>query len=230
MKMYILCTPSHENMLTKYSLPSLQDNVEVIIDHKPQECPTANYMEPGYLKTMARRLDLILNAIMDNWGKYFIFAGCDIIYLKPMVNELLDSVKGYDLAAQHEWPNQAICADFLIIQGNQKTLALIQAARTMMDLKGCHDQDALNIVLREQRFADINWKTLPIDLFPNGAYSIASNRVNPNNIILYTPNTELLIPPQAMLVHVNFCFGVANKEDFLKKIWNKNKNITTTLF
>jgi len=46
----------------------LQDDYELKIKYFEQECEKAEFMSNDWKKTIARKVDLILEAINENWG------------------------------------------------------------------------------------------------------------------------------------------------------------------
>jgi len=78
MKLYALYTPSHTVLKNDWFIPSIQDDFDLIIEFHEQTCPSATFMQGGWTKTTIKKVQLIIHAIQENWGKIFIFSDVDI--------------------------------------------------------------------------------------------------------------------------------------------------------
>lgn len=204
-KLYTFYTPSHEIFFNDWFLPSVKqfDEYEVMVKRCNQECPNAEFMASGWTKTILHKVDLILDAIAENWGSVFIYSDVDIQFFDKTCDDILSALGNKDLVFQRDNTRNFACTGFFACRSNQKTLDLWKAVEQyMIDSKGvCSDQESLNHVIREKRFASINWATLPITFFGGGTLTSK----------LWVPGASLPIPLGIKIHHANWTRGIDNK-------------------
>ncbi len=69
LRLYSICTPSHEILKNEWFLPSIQDDFEIIIKQYDQLCPSGQFNDTGWLDIMLKKVELIICAIKENWGE-----------------------------------------------------------------------------------------------------------------------------------------------------------------
>src|SRR5579863_3688310 len=109
-KLYCLYTPLFENLYEKYFLPSIQDDIEIVVKNYSQSCPSGIYNSEGWRITMLHKLDLLRFAIYENWDHIFIYSDVDIIFMKPILTTVLEYLSENDFVAQQGWPSPNLCA------------------------------------------------------------------------------------------------------------------------
>jgi len=204
-KLYALCTPSHEILLYNWFLPSFQDNYELIIENYSQECPTAKFKSYGWIKTTLKKVELILQAIEENFGSIFIYSDLDIQFFKSTEKILLSFLKNNDFLIQRNSPSGEMCTGFFITRANEKTQRLWQKTYLiMLNSQGkISDQEAFNKaakILTKQK--KIKWNYLP-NTFLTGYYVLKNE-----------------IPKDIILHHANYTVGIENKILQLRKVNN----------
>ena len=222
-KLYALYTPSHKILADKFFLPTIQDDFELIIVKVDQTCPTAQFLERGWRQTTIQKVDLIIQAVKDNWGKVFIFSDVDIQFFGPIQQHILSLMQDNDLIIQKNSPNGVICSGFFACRGNEKTLRLWQDVRKVMVRTRLSDQRSLNRCLRKQKrrgnLYGIKWNYLPPIFFGGGA--LTGKR--------WHPGTKLLVPQGVVMHHANWTIGIKNKIKQLKYVqgvvWKRKKLI-----
>ena len=212
-KLYCMYTPQFKTMYEEYFLPSVQDDFEIIVKGYPQECPSGKFYSEGWDLTMLRKLEMLREAIEENWNKVFFYSDIDIIFLKPILEVSLGHLGNNDFVVQQGWPRNGLCAGFFVMRGNAKTLELITTAHYLLKCKQYQDdQDAIQAVLDRFMQGKIDWEFLPAEQFPNG------RKVLKNPRGLYSITSEIILNDSMVLFHANCCIGLENKYDFLKQV------------
>lgn len=201
-KLYALCTPSHEALARDWFLPSIQDPFEVITQVETQDCVDGYYQNEGWKKTTGKKVDLIIRAIEENMGEFFVFSDVDIQFFEPIEPIITPLMKDYDFLVQKNHPDGIVCSGFFVCRANQKTLQLWQDVREYMRThEKVSDQGALNICLRRKKHRKIAWMRLPDEFFSAG--TCAGVRWNPDK--------PLYVPERVVLHHANWTEGIENK-------------------
>ena len=146
-KLYSLYTPSHEKLKNDWFLPTIEDDYELIIEHHEQE-GHGNFAEKDFYLAVSKKIEVILRAITENWGNFFIFSDVDVQFFGktwPVIKRL---IRERDLLFQVDTPRGMICTGFFVCKANQSTKSLWEMAQKML----CHerkfyDQDTINKLL-----------------------------------------------------------------------------------
>ena len=208
-------------MREKFLIPSIQDDFEIVSQEFDQECSTAEFYNHGWKKTTIRKVEFIINAIKENWGKIFIFSDPDIQFFKPIKQILLSiiSKKNLDLAIQLDkpknsdslWPNKVACTGFFICKGNEKNLRLWEDIKLKMITSEHSDQASFNLLLSENNNPyQLEWEYLPIEFFGGGTLTG----------IYWKPGKSLPVPENIAMHHANWTVGVPNKIKQLEYVKN----------
>lgn len=202
-KMYVQYTDSHEKMMRDYFLPSIKDDFELIIEKHNQRSKTGHYGSPGYNDTMIDKVNLILRAIKENWGKIFIFSDVDIQFFKKCEDDILKNINGKEIIFQCGILNRSICAGFFACKASAKTKKLFE--NVLLFLKQnpqIHDQGALTILLIHNKYP-INWGYLPVEYWNPGI--INGKRWD------YLTHKSFDLPNNIIMHHACYCVGIDNK-------------------
>jgi hypothetical protein len=222
MNIYSFYTDSHTVLKDEWFLPSLMaikdiDNFNLIIRYYDQECERGSFNSKGWNKTMIRKVEMILDAIEENWGKIFIYADIDIQFFQPMRLLIEKEIQNYDIVLQKDSPELEICAGFFACRANENTKKLWSTIyRIMVEDPSRDDQKPLNKILRNNEM-DIKWNYLPIE-FMSGGTLIGRYGY------LWKPGIYLPIPSNIVLHHANWTIGVQNKIaqlEYVKSLKNK---------
>ncbi|MGB8366889.1 MAG: putative nucleotide-diphospho-sugar transferase [Candidatus Babeliales bacterium] len=223
MKLYALYTPSHTILKNEWFLPSIKkhDDFDLIIESHEQTCSSASFMSTGWTSTTIKKIELIIRAIEENWGKVFIFSDVDIQFFAPIQKKIEKLIKNKDMVVQKNQPNGQLCSGFFACRGNEKTLQLWQDAyQLMVKNEKISDQAALNQCLRGKHKTNrynLVWDYLPVTFFGAGTLTGCG----------WKPNKKLPIPKNIVLHHANWTKGIENKIAQLKyvhKIVKERKN------
>uniref|UniRef100_A0A6C0ESD8 Nucleotide-diphospho-sugar transferase domain-containing protein n=1 Tax=viral metagenome TaxID=1070528 RepID=A0A6C0ESD8_9ZZZZ len=147
-----------------------------------------------------------LSIIHENLLKYeFVcFTDGDIVYENnDFYTYLKENIGDSDIFIQNEGMSDSevwnLCSGFMFIRSTPQTISLFDPVHTEIhkNTVGWDDQVYINSIIKQ-----LNYKVLPVDLFPNGRYYYANNE----NIKPY-------------IIHFNWTIGHIKKE-YMKK-YNK---------
>lgn len=226
-RLYSICSSTHEILKNNYFLPSIKDRFEIIITNFEQISPTGIFMEDRWRDTMLVKVDTIIKAINNNPNKVFIYSDVDIQFFKPFAYLIKKLIGVNDIVFQREHDKVA-CAGFFIAKGNKRTLALWKNVRKFMqknELTG--DQRPLNYILFRNdnnsnldnfvfedkvELSKLKWDYLP-DTFVGGATIWKKN--------IWKPDKNFPIDKNIIMHHANCTIGVGNKIKQLEYVKNK---------
>jgi hypothetical protein len=213
-KLYSYFTPSHKILKEKYFLPSIIDDYEVIIrEHKEQVCPAGKFYSKNWSKAVALKADLIIDAIKENWGDFFIYSDIDVQFIRPTKDYIITHIKNVDCLGQQARPgfslkNKSICTGFLVIKANTKNLNLWKhIKKSLLHNNANGDQYYFNKLFKQH---NVICKRLPISFYNPG------KKWNPDN--------HLNIPKDIKIHHANWTIGVKNKIKQLEYVKSHIKN------
>lgn len=224
MKLYTFYTDSHAILFNNFFKSSLSKipNIDLIERKIEQKCPTASYMNDGWLQTMKFKVDLHIEASKQYDDQIFIYSDCDVIFLDTnLVEQLLFELEDNDMAFQNDvepWNNrQTCCAGFFISRANEKTTKLWEkVAKTLNELpqhSRDNDQTLLNSALDSKEYG-VKYKLLSNKFFTLAQY----------NKKIWDENTDPFdfdIPQDIVTYHANWTHGVSNKITLLKLVQEK---------
>jgi hypothetical protein len=98
------------------------------------------------------KVDLMIQCIEQNWGKYFIFSDADIFIGSSDVKGICVPFieLGYDSVFMAESSNSSdVNIGFILTKANETTLKLWKDIQARINEKGGHDQSIMNDILRE---------------------------------------------------------------------------------
>ena len=197
---------SLRNLYSKKQLPIRALNHEQTTEH-------GTFMEPGWLEAMYFKILVVLKAIEECEGGWFIFADCDINFYKPFLKDLEHEIKNKDIVCQQD--RGTLCAGFFACKANKKTKALwSQIKSTFRSFPGSGDQTALNYFKDQVDYGFLDKeKYYSVGNFPEGT----------NNLTTVWDNKTNIVPPRNILLHhANYVVGTENKIALLEMI---RKNI-----
>jgi len=211
-KLYALCTPSHEILKDQFFLPSLQDNFELIIEHVDQTCSSAKFMDEGWTQTTLQKVNLIIRAIKENWNTIFIFSDVDIQFFAPMQEKIIKLMEGKDIVMQKNCPSGVLCTGFFACRGNAKTLQLWEDVKKMMEINSLNsNQNSFNHCIKRHNKKNpygVVWAYLPNSFYGGGTLTGCE----------WLPGMFLPIPPRIFMHHANWTKGVKNKIEQLNYV------------
>ncbi len=225
-KLYALYTPSHEILKNSYFLPSLQDDFEIIFRFAEQTCPSAQFMSQGWTDTTIRKVDLIIDAIKENWDSWFIFSDVDIQFFAPIEDIITKLMQDKDIVMQRNNPAGDLCTGFFACRGNEKTLRLWTDVKKLMQKDKINsDQNSFNRCIKKNSKKnpyDVTWEYLPNIFFGGGTLTGKTG-------YLWLPGRSLPVPTGIVMHHANWTKGIKNKiaqlEYVRKRVRKQNKTV-----
>jgi hypothetical protein len=224
MKIYTLLTESHKEFFDRFFLPSYKEinkdkKFSLYICETAQIGKKGEYGEIGFRETMKEKVRMIMKAIEDNWGDFIIYSDVDVQFFKGFDEDIFKyNDKTVDIYAQNDTPkcpeNVILCAGFMIINCNQKTLDVFKETLQIIHFFE-HDQYAFNYLKNK-----LNWVILPEDKY----YTIAYNTGND----VWNGKMYKDIPKGILMHHGNWVPGIKNKLILMDYIKNEvsGKNIS----
>jgi len=212
-KVYSFFTESHKELVYDWFLPSLPSSCELILEEFPQECVSGEYMSSGWVKTMIRKVDLIIRGIEENWGGIFVHADIDIQFFKGFEEDIQKLMENKDIIAQKGSAAGRLCAGFFACRGNKKTLALWKEIRRIIEKLGdkTNDEIQFNNLIRGHNKYKVKWGLLPKVYFCPG-YDKSE---------IWKPGQKLDVPHDIILHHANWTVGISNKIKQLEYVKEK---------
>lgn len=208
MKLFSFYSDSHIPLLNAHFLPSVPFDMQMILMHMPQECPTGSYYSQGWSKTMAYKAKAIEHALQVETEPFFV-VDADARFYGPFADDALACLNDADIAFQYEGaaahPQNALCAGCYIARPSSRLAAAFARAWALIPRVG-GDQLALGVVLA--RTPTIHTVRLPRRYWSQGRDSGA----------VWTPGQPVGPPTDLLVHHANWCVGVENKLALLEAV------------
>jgi hypothetical protein len=211
--MFIIYSPSHEELFQEWFLPSFQkynSDIELIVQKIDQTCESACFKKRGWKDTTLQKVQMIIEAVHRTWNYYFIYSDVDVQFFAPIKKELELLLQEYDLVIQKDHPKGTVCSGFFACRSNEKTLALWQDVyQTMKNVEKYSDQGALNYCLiKKNNPYDIAWAYLPETYF--GGATLTGHA--------WHPGQHLPLPINPKMHHANWTVGIDHKKEQLRHV------------
>ena len=197
MRMYSCYSRSHKVLVDNFFLPSIPDDVQLILKEHPQICETACFYQKNWMEAVRGKIPFLVYAIQENLGNVFVFSDCDVQFFGPILNEISKEMEGFDLAFQNE--NGSCCTGFFACRGSQEVHDFFRKVYEEIPLYG-GDQKTVNELLPQ---------------YPHLKIKKLSSR-------FWTHAGKDYEAPKDILVHhANCTTGIENKIRLLDKIKNQ---------
>jgi len=251
MKIYAICSPSHEVLRDTWFLPSAKEFfTEVVVETVPQDCPSGTYLKSGWAKFMGHKFDLLLRAVEENWGGTFTFSDVDIQFFDLPPSFIESLLEERDILFQRNSAKGDVCTGFFVCRANETMRNFWKAAKREVHEKwhAYDDQFIVNFLLGIAKFRlspvrfflmDIPWaekmKGFFTEYLHRSKYNNASVRWGylPKQFYtpgrLWAPGIQLDTPSDIILHHANWTSGVTNKIaqlEYVKSIVSGNRSNT----
>lgn len=128
-KIYSVCTESHEKLRDEYYLPSLPSNLEPVIHNvDAQGSGGGKWKTESFKHAIKHKLAMTLEAIEENMGDIFIISDLDLYFFKEF--DPYELMGDYDLVGQQAYTNKvkllprtgpSICGGFYMCRANEST-------------------------------------------------------------------------------------------------------------
>jgi hypothetical protein len=147
MKIYSISTESHRIFKDEWFLPSLCDDFPVYIEELTQQ-GSGEIGNNDFNTMMLRKVELILRAIEEMWGSWFIYSDVDVQFLRPFRQMAERCIAKRDICFQRDSPTGELCAGFFVARANEAVRTLwLDVEMHLRDDLSQHDQTWLNRLL-----------------------------------------------------------------------------------
>ncbi len=152
MKIFAISTESHRILKDEWFLPSLCDRLPVEIEEAAQ-LGDGSIGNENFNGIMLQKVRLILRAIEEMWGSWFIYSDVDVQFLRPFRSLAESCLAHRDICFQQDSPTGELCAGFFAARGNAAVRRLWKDVEELLktDLSQ-HDQTWLNHLLDPAKF------------------------------------------------------------------------------
>lgn len=207
MKLYTTFTPSHRVFYDNYFLPTLPNGFDLkVVEDTTQPCKLGAYYTDGWTQTTKKKIDLFVDACLENIGNYFFYCDVDVQFFDSNIIEiLLEEIEDCDIACQDDILSYN--SGVFICKSNQKTIDMFSIMKEKYDYID-DDQRTLNKYIKMCKHKKLSNRffTVGMDLM------MRKNIRVPDNIVLH---------------HANWVFGIENKISILNLI--KSQYDTTSV-
>jgi hypothetical protein len=147
MQIYAITSDSHNLLKSNWFLPSIRDEFPVEFEEVVQ-IGNGIIGTTEFNRVMLKKVDLILRAIEEQWGNWFIYSDVDVQFLRPFRRIAEIAIADVDIAFQRDSPTGELCAGFFVARANErvKTLWADVREKLQQNLEE-HDQTWLNRIL-----------------------------------------------------------------------------------
>ncbi len=209
MEVHTLSTPSHEEMLNDFLLPSATKAGFIVKVHRTkQHSPSGMYREEGWTETMRQKIEMLLEISKEKRGEIFIYSDCDILFDPKNINpEIATRDFGEENFAVFLDDVVQLCAGFMILRGGEMLERLFELVLSHID-EYEEDQTALNEVL----------KKFPVKagILPRQEYFCIRQISGTLNALDVWNGEPFTIPENLKIFHANWTKGIKAKQDLLK--------------
>jgi hypothetical protein len=207
MKIHTVVSESHKPLLDIYraSLRAVEPNAELTV-HVIGQHGEGRYGTEDYNKALLEKLDAMEEISRNESGPY-IFAECDIVWLRPFVatiKKLMDEAPGDVLFQQHgaESVKRWACTGLYATPGGAKLVPVWAKVKSLMpEIKD--EEAALDAWSKKHPW---RWGYLPESFWNHGFLNE-----------LWNPGDPLPIPADAFCLHASWTVGVQNKLAMMNK-------------
>ena len=218
-RIYTFYTDTHKHMYDEYFMKSVPDSFRVRTLHMPQECESGNFHAEGWMKTMMRKVDYVvdsINEVIYDGTEWFVHADCDIQFFGDFHDDIESELDGFDMVNMDD---NMLCAGFFACRANSKTLNLWKSVRDNLS-KYPNDQIAMNNILPT---SGVRYNKLPRFKYFNYMHTIGHDSVWDGQADINISRSNL---DSILVHHANYTIGVENKIKMMEHV-RDGKNIQT---
>ncbi len=144
MKIYAITSSSHNILRDEWFLPSIRDEFPVEVE-EVEQLGNGSIGTTDFNKIMLQKVNLILRAIEEQWGGWFIYSDVDIQFLRPFKAIAEEAARRTDISFQRDSPTGELCAGFFVARANNPVKVLWTNVKTELEQNlNEHDQTWLN--------------------------------------------------------------------------------------
>jgi len=214
LKLYASYTKSYEGIATDFFVPSLGNQFDTHITLL-EDTPGGEYKSHNFAGVLEKKQNMILNAIQENWGDVFIVSDVDIQIFKPITEDLLNAIEGYDIVCLNDHITHGpdvLCAGFFICRANDLTLRLLELVKKQTPREN-REQICFNYIIQHSH--RLLGKQIRYDYLPE---SYINGCTHPNR--LWQSGMDFPVPRDIALHHANWTIGIDDKIAQLDNVRN----------
>lgn len=198
--LYSACTPSHRVLRERFFEPSLPPDVELRLHHY-DTAGDGFIHSPSWCQGVAHKVETILRAIRENWGKVFVWSDVDVQFFGPISAWAEAATRELDIVFQIDAPGPALCNGFFFCRANEDTRRLWEDTRDALRQPQYRGDD--QSYMRETLWGGrpMRWGHLPPHFMGGGTFTGA----------IWEDGRELPVPEGVLMHHANCTCGVPNK-------------------
>lgn len=203
MKVYTFYSDSHREIFEIFEKNFPYDkNIELNVRWFPQECKSASYMQEGWMNTMEKKVQYILDSLEETReDEWFVHSDSDILLFKNWTSILDKNKDKLDIIVQSDYTE--LCAGFFFCKSNKNTKELWNNVKN--NLKNYYnDQSAMNFFI--QTLPHLKTGVLPNTYFTYGMLGKGPWQGDYFEI----PNIQKL-----KMFHANWASGIGKKKQLL---------------
>lgn len=193
MKIYTTYTPSHSILYEQYFLKTLPDSFDLVVfEDNEQLCKSGIFRSDGWTKTTKKKVDIFVNACIENFGKYFFYCDVDTqFFSNDIENILLQELGDFDIACQEDmgYYNSGV----FVCYANDRTLNMFKNIQQNYNYQG-DDQDNLNAHIKSCKCKMLSRKFFTTG-FECGIWK----------------GQDFTLPKNIAMHHANWVVGIENK-------------------
>lgn len=185
MKVYTLCSPSHEVLLEKWLDSTVNEpEIEPHIVYLDMETGNGDFQNHAWPNVLRAWYQFVINAIMDNHGRNIGITGSDVVFVRPFLKEISRWLLAWPVLMQCEIDETLgghVNPDVMFIKCDDDTLRMFWMLAELDSVNDIKDQ---NVAIR-QCFPRYMLRELPTRY---ASWSNNGLELNPNECVLFHAN------------------------------------------
>lgn len=198
--LHSLYTPSHAVLKERYFVPTLPKEFDLRLHYF--ENPGAGVIhDPSFCRAIVRKVEVILQAIEENWGGMFVWCDVDTQFFRPFGEIARSCADRFDIAFQVDAPGPALCDGLFVCRANEHTRWLWRETLEFVRTPESLGDDQLRVRQLLAPPAPMRVGFLPPTFMGGGTLTGEA----------WKPGRDLPVTEGIVAHHANFTCGVANK-------------------
>lgn len=198
--LYSLYTPSHTVLKERFFLPTAPKDFDLRL-HYFENAGAGLIHDPSFCRAIVRKVEIILQAIEENWGEIFVWCDVDMQFFRPFADFALKTGKAHDIVFQVDAPGPALCDGLFVCRANEQTRWLWSQTLEFVQKPESRGDDQLCVRKLLEKPGAVRVGFLPPTFMGGGTLTGK----------LWRPGDALPVPEGIVAHHANFTCGVPNK-------------------
>lgn len=206
MRMYSVCSESHQQLRAEWMLGTLKDPWEIVsVDLNLRG--SGAYRDADFMAAVRAKVDLLERAIDENWGQPFIVCDVDVQFFGPVQTDLLHLMGSLDLVAQDDG-RAGYCAGFYVAIANERIRRMARMMRETLNARPeLSEQPVFNQAIKAT--------ATPAGRLPGRYFNPGQSKRRPTR---WVPGNGIEVPEPVAIHHANWTIGVENKLQQLRVV------------